>query len=98
MNKDQPERRTLRQRVADRKRGIDRKPPMSASQKKKMKIVTLTFVTIQYIGLLLLLWGLKDFVSDGYVIRNVNLFGTAIGMFIVGRMGPLVIKALNVFK
>ena len=98
MSNEQPPRRTLRQRVADRKRGITRKPPMSASQKKKMKIITLTFLTIQYIGLLLLLLGLKDFVADGYVISNVTLFGVAIGMFIVGRMGPLVLKALNVFN
>ncbi len=98
MSNEEPPRRTLRQRVADRKRGIERKPPMSAGKKKKLKIVTLAFVTVQYIGLLLLLLGLKDFVSDGYVISNVTLFGIAIGMFIIGRMGPLILKALNVFN
>ena len=97
-NEEQPPRRTLRQRVADRKRGVVRKPPMSASQKKKLKILTLGFVTVQYIGLLLLLLGLMDFVSDGYVINNVTLFAVAIGMFMVGRIGPLLMKAFNVFK
>lgn len=98
MNSNEPPRRTLRQRVADRKRGIKREIPMSASQKRKMKFVSLTFIIVQYIGLLLLLLGLKDFVADGFVIRNVTLFGISCAMFIVGRIGPLVINALNVFK
>lgn len=98
MSMNEPERRTLRQRVADRKRGIKREQPMSAGQKKKLKFVTLAFVVVQYVGLLLLLLGLKDFVADGFVIRNVNLFAISCGMFLVGRVGPLVVKALNVFK
>jgi hypothetical protein len=95
---NEPERRTLRQRVADRKRGIKREQPLSASQKRKLKFVTLAFVVVQYVGLMLLLIGLKDFVADGFVIRNVNLFAISCGMFLIGRVGPLVIKTLNVFK
>lgn len=98
MEPKDPGRRTLRQRVADRKRGIKREQPMSADQKRKMKIVMIAFVVVQYLGLLLLLLGLKDFVADGFVIKNVTLFGISCGMFIVGRIGPLVIKALNIFK
>jgi hypothetical protein len=95
---NEPKRRTLRQRVADRKRGIKREQPLSASQKRKLKFVTLAFVVVQYVGLMLLLIGLKDFVADGFVIRNVNLFAISCGMFLIGRVGPLVIKTLNVFK
>lgn len=95
---NEPKRRTLRQRVADRKRGIKREQPLSASQRRKLKFVTLAFVVVQYVGLMLLLIGLKDFVADGFVIRNVNLFAISCGMFLIGRVGPLVIKTLNVFK
>lgn len=98
MNDKEPVRRTLRQRVADRKRGIKREQPMNASQKRRMKVVKLAFIVVQYVGLLILLLGLKDFVADGFVIRNVNLFAVSCAMFLLGRVGPLIIKALNVFK
>ena len=54
MNKEQPARKPLRQRVADRKRGIKEVRPISERKKRVIKILNLTLLTSQYLGLMLL--------------------------------------------
>ena len=98
MNKEQPARKSLRQRVADRKRGIKEVRPMSERKRRMIKILSLTLITAQYLGLLLLLLSLGGIVTDNYELKNVNLIVLYCAMFLVGRFGIMVIKSVGMFK
>ena len=98
MNKEQPARKSLRQRVADRKRGIKEVRPMSERKKRMIKILSLILVTAQYLGLLLLLLSLGGIVTDNYEMKNINLIVLYCSMFLVGRFGIMVIKSVGMFK
>lgn len=98
MNKEQPARKSLRQRVADRKRGVKEVRPMSERKKRMIKILSLILVTAQYLGLLLLLLSLGGIVTDNYEMKNINLIVLYCSMFLVGRFGIMVIKSVGMFK
>jgi|TARA_R110002096_G_scaffold257381_1_gene450699 4-hydroxybenzoate polyprenyltransferase len=98
MNKEQPARKSLRQRVADRKRGIKEVRPVSERKKRAIKILSLMLVTVQYLGLLLLLLSLGGIVTDNYEMKNGNLIILYCAMFLVGRFGIMVIKSVGMFK
>ena len=98
MNKEPPARKSLRQRVADRKRGIKEVRPMSERKKRMIKILSLILVTAQYLGLLLLLLSLGGIVTDNYEMKNINLIVLYCSMFLVGRFGIMVIKSVGMFK
>lgn len=97
-NKDQPERIPLRQRVADRKRGVKHKKPMNARVKKALKFVVPALTAMQYLGLLMLLLSLGGVVTDNYEINNVGLLSFYCGLFLVGRFGLMIIKSAGMFK
>lgn len=98
MNKEQPARKPLRQRVADRKRGIKEVRPISERKKRVIKILNLTLLTSQYLGLMLLLLSLGGIVTENYELKNPNLIILYCSMFLVGRFGVMAIKAMGMFK
>ena len=97
-NKNQPERIPLRQRVADRKRGIKHEKPMSARAKKAMKLVVPALTAMQYLGLLMLVLSLGGIVTDNYEVKSVGLISFYCALFLVGRFGLMVIKSAGMFK
>ena len=98
MNKDQPSRKSLRQRVADRKRGIKEVRPMSERRQKAVKVARLVLTTMQYLGLLLLLFSLGGIVTENYEVKNIELITLYCAMFLVGRFGLMIIKSVIMFK
>ncbi len=70
MNKEVPTRKSLRERVADRKRGIHDVPPMSERKSKLTKVLKRFFVITQYLGLLLLVLSLGGIVTDNYELKK----------------------------
>ena len=98
MNKEVPARKSLRERVADRKLGIHDAPPMSERKSKLTKVLKRLFVITQYLGLLLLVLSLGGIVTDNYELKNVNLIILYCSMFLVGRFGIIVLKSFHMFK
>ena len=98
MKQNQPVRKPLRQRVADRKRGIKEVKPSSERTKKFMKYLKLFLATIQYLGLGLLLLSLGAIVNNAYVVNDWNLIVVYSAMFIIGRGGLTVISTVGQFK
>ncbi|MBL4602747.1 MAG: hypothetical protein JKY84_08380 [Emcibacteraceae bacterium] len=98
MNKDHTARKPLRQRVADRKRGIKEVIPMSERKKKILKITRIILLASTYLGLLMLLLSLGGIVTDDYEIKNVGLIELYCAMFLVGRFGLMILKSLTMLK
>ncbi len=98
MTKDNPVRKPLRQRVADRKRGIKPERPMSEQTKQWLKFSRIVCIAMQYIGLFMLLFSVGDIVSSGYNIENPALIVIYCMMFLVGRIGIMVLKWNNIFR
>lgn len=97
MNKP-PHRKPLRQRVADRKRGIKEVIPLSARKKKVLKYLKIAFTTAQYLGLILLLFSLGDVVTNEYQVHNWNLIIVYCSMFIIGRAGITIMNTMSSFR
>jgi len=98
MDKEQPARKPLRQRVADRKRGIKEVKPVSDKMRRAVKYLRIAFLTSQYLGLILLLFSLGEIVTNGYQIENPNLIIIYSMMFLMGRFGIMIMKSVNMFK
>ncbi len=98
MKNDHVPRRPLRQRVADRKRGIKEVKHVSARTKKILKYAKLLFNIMQYLGLLMLLLSLTGFIKSGYQINNWNLIIIYSSMFIFGRAGITIQNSIEKFR
>ncbi len=98
MSTDKTARKPLRQRVADRKRGIKEVIPMSERKKRVAKFLRLAFTTSQYLGLIMLLFSLGDIVTNGYRVENPNLIVVYSMMFLFGRFGIMIMKSVNMFR
>ncbi len=98
MAKEQPDRKPLRQRVADRKRGIKETRPMSEKMKRVAKYLMLTFTVSQYLGLLMLLFSLGDVVNNNYRVENPTLIVVYCMMFLIGRFGIMIMKSAHMLK
>lgn len=97
-NKDQPARKPLRQRVADRKLGIKEVRPMSVRKKRLLRVSVLLLTALQYSGLLFLLLSLGGIVTENYEIHNMQLLTLYCAMFLVGRFGLMIIKSVFMFR
>lgn len=95
MSKNQPVRKPLRQRVADRKRGIKEVRHVSERKKKVIKYLKLTLTVSQYLGLIMLLFSLGDIVRSGYQVDSWNLIIAYCSMFIFGRAGITIMSSLD---
>ena len=98
MNKEVPVRKSLRERVSDRKRGISDVPHMSERKGRLIKVLKRIFVVSQYLGLLLLVLSLGGIVTDNYELKNINLIIIYCSMFLVGRFGIIILKSFHMFK
>lgn len=98
MKKDQQVRKPLRQRVADRKRGIKEVKPMSSREKRIRKNVKFILTISQYLGLFLLLLSLGGIVNNGYEVKNWDLIVVYSSMFIIGRAGITIMNSISTFK
>ena len=98
MDKNQPHRKPLRQRVADRKRGIKEVIPLSARKKKALKYLKLIFTVLQYLGLILLLFSLGDVVTNEYQVSSWDLIVAYCSMFIIGRAGITIMNSMSSFR
>lgn len=98
MSKEQPIRKPLRERVADRKRGIKEKRPISERNQRILKVLRSVLLISQYTGLLLLLLSLGGIVTENYEIKNGNLIVIYSAMFLFGRFGITVIKSFSSFR
>ncbi|MBT5187738.1 MAG: hypothetical protein HOH19_15185 [Kordiimonadaceae bacterium] len=98
MNKSQPERKPLRQRVADRKRGIKEVVPLSERMEKFYKYLKLFFTTCQYLGLILLLFSLGTIVTNEFMVGNWDMIVIYSAMFIIGRAGLTIMSTILKFK
>lgn len=98
MNKEQPVRKSVRERVADRKRGIKEERPISERKQRFLKVLRIVLLTSQYVGLLLLLLSLGGIVTENYEIKNGNLIVVYCAMFLIGRFGITVIKSFASFR
>lgn len=93
-----PERKPLRQRVADRKKGIKEVKPVSAKKERFLRFSRLLLSTMQYLGLLLLLISLGQIVTNGYNVENWDLIIIYCAMFVIGRGGLTVQNSISNFK
>lgn len=98
MKKDHQVRKPLRQRVADRKRGIKEVKPMSSREKRIRKSVKFILTVAQYLGLFLLLLALGGIVNNGYEVKSWNLIVVYSSMFIIGRAGITIMNSISTFK
>ena len=98
MSKEPPIRKPLRQRVADRKRGIKEVKPVSEKMKRISKFMRLGFLASQYLGLIMLLFSLGDIVTNEYRIENPTLIIVYCMMFLVGRFGIMIMKSADLYK
>ena len=98
MTKDQPPRKSLRQRVADRKRGIKEVRPVSARKQRLLRLLRLFLTASQYAGLLMLLLSMGGIVANNYQIENTNLIIIYCAMFLFGRFGLTIIKSVTTFR
>lgn len=98
MKHDHVPRKSLRQRVADRKAGIKEVKHVSARTKKILKYLNLIFNAMQYLGLLMLLLSMASLIKGGYEVDNWNLIIIYSVMFIVGRAGITIQNSLGKFR
>lgn len=98
MKKDHQVRKPLRQRVADRKRGIKEVKPMSSREKRVRKNVKFILTVAQYLGLFLLLLALGGIVNNGYEVKNWDMIIVYSSMFIIGRAGITIMNSISTFK
>jgi len=98
MKKDHQVRKPLRQRVADRKRGIKEVKPMSSREKRIRKSVKCILTVAQYLGLFLLLLALGGIVNNGYEVKSWDLIVVYSSMFIIGRAGITIMNSISTFK
>lgn len=98
MKENRPIRKPLRQRVADRKRGIKEVRPMSTREKRIRKNVKFILTISQYLGLFLLLLALGGIVNNGYEVKNWDLIIVYSSMFIIGRAGITIMNSMATFK
>jgi len=98
MKKDHQVRKPLRQRVADRKRGIKEVKPMSSREKRIRKNVKFILTVAQYLGLFLLLLALGGIVNNGYEVKSWDLIVVYSSMFIIGRAGITIMNSISTFK
>ncbi|MDA7568959.1 hypothetical protein N9D02_05035 [Emcibacteraceae bacterium] len=98
MKKDHQVRKPLRQRVADRKRGIKEVKPMSSREKRIRKSVKFILTVAQYLGLFLLLLALGGIVNNGYEVKSWDLIVVYSSMFIIGRAGITIMNSISTFK
>jgi len=91
-------RKPLRQRVADRKRGIKEVKYTSDRTKRLLKYLKIFLTTTQYLGLILLLLSLGDIVRSEYKVENWNLIMTYSFMFLIGRAGLTILTSMGLFK
>ena len=86
-------RKSLRERVADRKAGI--KPEMPPARKKIMTRMKLLANILQGIGLIMLFVVLGQFIKSGYAEMNWVNVTVYSGMFLVGRAGLAVLTLMK---
>lgn len=98
MSKKNQVRKPLRQRVADRQRGIKEAPPQTARQKRLMKHLRFFLTVCQYLGLLLLLLSLGSIVTNNYQVQNWDMIVVYSAMFIIGRGGLTLMHSIRSFK
>lgn len=98
MKKDHQVRKPLRQRVADRKRGIKEVKPMSSREKRIRKNVKFILTVAQYLGLFLLLLALGGIVNNGYEVKSWDLIVVYSSMFIIGRAGITIMNSISTLK
>jgi hypothetical protein len=98
MKKDHQVRKPLRQRVADRKRGIKEVKPMSSREKRIRKSVKFILTVAQYLGLFLLLLALGGIVNNSYEVKSWDLIVVYSSMFIIGRAGITIMNSISTFK
>lgn len=82
-DKDTPPRKPLRERVADRKRGIA--PPESAKTIVWRRRLSFAATVLQGVGIILLLIYMVEFVANGMTGANYMVIGLYSIIFIVGR-------------
>ncbi|MDG1857537.1 MAG: hypothetical protein P8I94_00455 [Emcibacteraceae bacterium] len=95
MKNEKSPRKPLRQRVADRQRGIKEIIPMSGRKKRVVRFLKMFLTASQYTGLLLLLLSLGGIVTSGYEVDNWNLVMVYSSMFIVGRAGITIMNSIS---
>lgn len=98
MKNDHQVRKPLRQRVADRKRGIKEVKPMTSREKSIRKIVKFILTVAQYLGLFLLLLSLGGIVNNSYQVNNWDLIIVYSSMFIIGRAGITIMNSIATLK
>lgn len=98
MAREPQPRKPLRQRVAERKRGIKEFRPVSARKKRIFRLLKFFLLGSQYTGLLLLLISLGGIVTNNFQIENANLIIIYSSMFLIGRFGIMVVKSIAAFK
>ena len=98
MKNNNQTRKPLRQRVADRKRGIEEVKPMTAREKRIRKNVKIILTAAQYLGLFMLLLSLGGIVNDGYQVKNWDMIIVYSSMFIIGRAGITIMNSIATFK
>ncbi|MCC3861432.1 hypothetical protein [Pseudemcibacter aquimaris] len=98
MKQEKQVRKPLRQRVADRKRGIKEATPMTARKKRMLKHLRFFLTVSQYLGLLLLLLSLGTIVTNNYQVQNWDMIVIYSAMFIIGRGGLTLMKSIQSFK
>jgi hypothetical protein len=98
MKKEQPQRKSLRQRVSDRQRGIKEVIPISARKKRLLRLLKIFLTASQYTGLILLLLSLGGIVTSDYEVDNWDLVMVYSSMFIIGRAGITIMNSMASFK
>ena len=95
-NRDQKPRKSLRERVADRKAGI--KEEMDPRRVRILKRVKLLANLSQGIGLVMLLVVLARYINSGYEDMNWNNVMVYSGMFLIGRAITSFMSLSNLFR
>lgn len=92
----QPPRKSLRERVADRKAGI--KPEMDPGKKKLMGRLKLLANILQGVGLVMLFVALAQFIKSGFAEMNWVNITIYSGMFLVGRAGLAILGLMKTLR
>ncbi|MDA0708521.1 MAG: hypothetical protein O2963_05565 [Proteobacteria bacterium] len=98
MLKPEPARKSLRQRVSDRKRGIRNTVPVSARKKRILKYFYLFLNVCQYLGLAMLLLALGETVRNEYAVQSWDLIIVYCTLFIFGRSGITILNSMESFR
>ena len=98
MTTNPPGRKSLRERVADRKRGIKEVKYTSNRTKRVLRYLKIFLTVAQYLGLIMLLLSLGEIVRSEYKVDNWNLIIAYCSMFLFGRAGLTIMSTLGKFK